>query len=192
MRSSRWLAVLLLLSMSPSWAQSPSSGKSFDQLPASARQLISVKVTGSKRYSDDAVIAASGLQIGTTVDGRRFQESRAPPGRSRRLHRHRLHLLVLLRRDQARAAGHRCRQVRAGALRRFRLVFRPGTSAAHQGARSDVQWRAAAFRQSRRPGFRRIAGPAGGKCHTRATSSTSARARPMAQSIPSSTAFQTF
>ena len=75
MRSSRWLAVLLLLSMSPSWAQSPSSGKSFDHLPASDRQLISVKVAGTKRYADDAVLAASGLQLGTTVTEDDFKKA---------------------------------------------------------------------------------------------------------------------
>ena len=48
-------------------AQPQSSGKSFDHLPASDRQLISVKVSGTKRYADDAVIAASGLQMGTAI-----------------------------------------------------------------------------------------------------------------------------
>jgi outer membrane protein assembly factor BamA len=67
MRSSRWFAILFLLGTTLAWAQSSSSGKSFDHLPASDRQLISLKVAGSKRYSDDAVLAASGLQLGTTV-----------------------------------------------------------------------------------------------------------------------------
>jgi outer membrane protein assembly factor BamA len=67
MRSSRWLAVLLLLGTDLPLSQSQSSGKSFDHLPASDRQLISVKVLGTKRYADEAVIAASGLQMGTTV-----------------------------------------------------------------------------------------------------------------------------
>src|SRR6201993_567230 len=67
MRSSRWLAVLLLLGIGPPLGQSQSSGKSFDHLPASDRQLISVKSSGTKRYADEAVIAASGLQMGTTV-----------------------------------------------------------------------------------------------------------------------------
>jgi outer membrane protein insertion porin family len=48
-------------------AQSQSSGKSFDHLPASDRQLISVTVSGTKRYSDNDIVAASGLQLGTTV-----------------------------------------------------------------------------------------------------------------------------
>jgi outer membrane protein insertion porin family len=67
MRPSRWLAVLLLLGTGLPLSQSQSSGKSFDHLPASDRQLISVKVSGTKRYADEAVIAASGLQMGTTV-----------------------------------------------------------------------------------------------------------------------------
>jgi outer membrane protein insertion porin family len=57
------------------WAQSQSTGKSFDHLPASDRQLISVKVAGTKRYSDDAVLAASGLQIGTTVTEDDFKKA---------------------------------------------------------------------------------------------------------------------
>jgi outer membrane protein assembly factor BamA len=67
MRSSRWLAVLLLWGIGLPWGESQSSGKSFDHLPAADRQLLSVKVSGTKRYSDEAVIAASGLQMGTTV-----------------------------------------------------------------------------------------------------------------------------
>jgi len=58
---------LLLLGITPVLAYFQSSGKSFDQLSASMRQLISVTVTGSKRYSENDMIAASGLQIGTTV-----------------------------------------------------------------------------------------------------------------------------
>jgi outer membrane protein assembly factor BamA len=67
MRSSRWLAVLLLPGIGLPLCESQSSGKSFDHLPAADRQLLSVKVSGTKRYSDEAVIAASGLQMGTTV-----------------------------------------------------------------------------------------------------------------------------
>ena len=64
-RSCRWLPVLLLMGIG--LAQSQSSGKSFDHLPASDRQLISVTVSGTKRYSDNDIVAASGLQLGTTV-----------------------------------------------------------------------------------------------------------------------------
>ena len=72
MRSSRCLAVLLLLGVGLPLAQSQSS---FDHLPASNRLLIDVKVSGTKRYSDDAVIAASGLQIGTTVTEDDFKKA---------------------------------------------------------------------------------------------------------------------
>ncbi len=41
--------------------------KPFSQVPASQRQLISVKVTGNKRFSESQIVAASGLQIGTVV-----------------------------------------------------------------------------------------------------------------------------
>jgi outer membrane protein assembly factor BamA len=75
MRSSRWLAGLLLLGTGAPGAQSQSSGKSFDHLPVSDRQLISVKVSGTKRYADDAIIAASGLQMGTTVTEDDFKKA---------------------------------------------------------------------------------------------------------------------
>jgi len=65
MRSSRCLVVLLMMGIGLAKAQSP--GKSFDHLPASNRQLISVTVSGTKRYSESDIIAASGLQIGTPV-----------------------------------------------------------------------------------------------------------------------------
>ena len=65
MRLSRWLTVLFLLGIAAAHAQS--SGTTFDRLPATTRQLSSVKVSGSKRYSENDVVASSGLQIGTTV-----------------------------------------------------------------------------------------------------------------------------
>jgi outer membrane protein assembly factor BamA len=37
------------------------------QMPPSARTLIAVKVTGTKRYTQNDVVAASGLRMGTTV-----------------------------------------------------------------------------------------------------------------------------
>src|SRR5215470_18221750 len=67
MRFLRPFATLLLLGIGPSLAQSQSSGKAFDHLSASMRQLISVTATGSKRYPENDIVAASGLQIGTTV-----------------------------------------------------------------------------------------------------------------------------
>ena len=44
-------------------------------LPPSAFKLISVTVTGAKRYSSEQVIAASGLQIGQTVSDDDFQKA---------------------------------------------------------------------------------------------------------------------
>ena len=58
------LCFLLLISIAqaPLWGQSK-----FDQLPALQRKLLAIKVTGTKRYSENDVIAASGLQLGATV-----------------------------------------------------------------------------------------------------------------------------
>lgn len=65
---SRLLFCLFLAAVCGSGVVPPSSAqKAFEQIAASARQLISIKVTGSKRFSDDAIAAASGLQIGTPV-----------------------------------------------------------------------------------------------------------------------------
>lgn len=55
------LAALCLLAISV-WAQT-----AFDHIPASQRKLISINVTGSKRYSSEAIATATGLQIGTTL-----------------------------------------------------------------------------------------------------------------------------
>lgn len=63
--SSRFLALLLLAGIGVALAQS--SGNAFDRLPAATRQLIAVKVTGSKRYTENVIVAASGLQLGVPV-----------------------------------------------------------------------------------------------------------------------------
>ena len=44
-----------------------SSPTALDHLPAAERKLINIKITGSKRYPEDAIAAASGLQMGSTV-----------------------------------------------------------------------------------------------------------------------------
>lgn len=49
--------------------------KSFDQAPASMRQLIAVKVTGNQHFAENAIIAASGLQLGTTVTEDDFKKA---------------------------------------------------------------------------------------------------------------------
>jgi len=45
------------------------------KLPASARQLIAIKATGSKRYSEETIAAASGLQLGTAATEDDFKKA---------------------------------------------------------------------------------------------------------------------
>ena len=45
------------------------------KLPPSARQLISVKVTGSKRLPEQAIVDATGLQLGTAVNDDDFKRA---------------------------------------------------------------------------------------------------------------------
>jgi len=52
-----------------------SSQKPLSQLPASAKQLISIKVAGSQRFTEEAVIASSGLQLGTNVTEEDFKKA---------------------------------------------------------------------------------------------------------------------
>ncbi len=70
------LLLLLLVSSAPvlGWGQS-SAQKPIDQMPASARQLIAIKVTGSKRYSEDAIAATTGLQLNTAVGEDDFKKA---------------------------------------------------------------------------------------------------------------------
>jgi outer membrane protein assembly factor BamA len=49
--------------------------KPISQMPASARQLIAIKVIGSKRFSEQDVAAASGLQLGTAVNEDDFKKA---------------------------------------------------------------------------------------------------------------------
>jgi outer membrane protein assembly factor BamA len=56
-------------------AAQSSSEKQFSQLPASQRQLIAIKVTGSKRYPENAIAASTGLQIGTVVTEDDFKKA---------------------------------------------------------------------------------------------------------------------
>ena len=44
-------------------------------MPASARQLIAIKVTGSKRFPEAAVAAATGLQMGAAVNDDDFKKA---------------------------------------------------------------------------------------------------------------------
>jgi outer membrane protein assembly factor BamA len=62
------------LCLSSSLAQTPRKLAPKD-LPPSAFKLISIKTTGTKRYTSDEVIAASGLQIGETVSEDDFKKA---------------------------------------------------------------------------------------------------------------------
>jgi outer membrane protein assembly factor BamA len=59
----------------PSAGQGASSQKPPAQMPPSARQLVGVKVTGSKRYPEEAIAAATGLQMGAAVNDDDFKKA---------------------------------------------------------------------------------------------------------------------
>jgi len=69
-KTSLIICFLLLGSLLPAQVR-----RSTKPLPASAFKLISVKVTGSSRYTSDEVIAASGLQLGQTVSEDEFKKA---------------------------------------------------------------------------------------------------------------------
>jgi len=52
-----------------------SSQKPLDQMPASARQLIAIKVKGSKRFREADIASASGLQLGIPVNEDDFKKA---------------------------------------------------------------------------------------------------------------------
>jgi outer membrane protein assembly factor BamA len=58
--------LLFALVVSPLLCAAQSSS-ALDQLPAAERRLLAIKVTGSKRYSEDAISAAAGLEIGSSL-----------------------------------------------------------------------------------------------------------------------------
>jgi outer membrane protein insertion porin family len=74
--TSRFLFFLLALAVS---LTAMAQGLSFRNPPAqtsdSARQLISIKVTGSKRYPEAAIAAATGLRLGTPVGDDDFKKA---------------------------------------------------------------------------------------------------------------------
>jgi outer membrane protein assembly factor BamA len=72
---SRLLLLPLLALSLPSSGQAASSQKPLAQMPASARQLIAIKVTGSKRFPEDAIAASTGLQLGTVVGEDDFKKA---------------------------------------------------------------------------------------------------------------------
>jgi outer membrane protein insertion porin family len=59
----------------PGMGQGTTSQKALAQMPASARQLIAIKVTGSKRFPEAAVAAATGLQMGAAVTDDDFKKA---------------------------------------------------------------------------------------------------------------------
>jgi len=72
--TSRLLPLLLVPSLLlPGMGQT--SQKPLAQMSASARQLIAIKVTGSKRFPEDEIAAATGLQMGTTVTDDDFKKA---------------------------------------------------------------------------------------------------------------------
>ena len=69
----RFFALLLVLIEAGVSAQT--SQKPLAQMPASARQLIAIKVIGSKRYPEAAIAAATSLQIGTPASEDDFKRA---------------------------------------------------------------------------------------------------------------------
>ncbi len=71
---SRWLALLIVLIASAT-VFPQSSQKSLEKMSESARQLVSIKVTGSKRFPEADIVAATGLQIGQPVNEDDFKRA---------------------------------------------------------------------------------------------------------------------
>ena len=70
----RFLSLLLLSTL---WLQCAAqiTQKPISQMPASAQQLIAIKVTGSKRFPEDAIAASTGLQIGAPATEDDFKKA---------------------------------------------------------------------------------------------------------------------
>jgi len=68
------LLIVFAVSCLPGMGQ-VSSQKPLAQMPASARQLIAIKVVGSKRFPEAAIAAATGLQLGTAVTDDDFKKA---------------------------------------------------------------------------------------------------------------------
>jgi outer membrane protein assembly factor BamA len=71
---SRVLSVFLLAGLS-CYSASQTASKPISQMPAAARQLIAIKVIGSKRFAEDAIAASTGLQLGKPVDEDDFKRA---------------------------------------------------------------------------------------------------------------------
>lgn len=68
-------SLLVLLFLGNCLAAIAQTQKPLSQMPASARQLIAIKATGSKRFSEQDIAAASGLQLGTPVNDDDFKRA---------------------------------------------------------------------------------------------------------------------
>src|SRR5208283_219104 len=68
------LLLLLVCGLHP-LASGQSAQKPLAQMPASARQLIAIKVSGSKRFAEDAIAATTGLQLNTAVGEDDFKKA---------------------------------------------------------------------------------------------------------------------
>jgi outer membrane protein assembly factor BamA len=73
MRNSRHILLLLCLGSSASAAVQ--TQKPISQMPASARQLIGVKATGSKRFAEPDIVAATGLHLATPMNDDDFKRA---------------------------------------------------------------------------------------------------------------------
>jgi outer membrane protein assembly factor BamA len=77
------LAAVCLSLPCPAAAQTqPTNGTTTRPMPASAYKLIEVKVTGSKRFTQDQVAIASGLPVGTTARDEDFRKAARHLGES--------------------------------------------------------------------------------------------------------------
>ena len=146
------LALSLLLSAAAAQKQSAGGKPS----SVTANKLIALKVTGTTRYTDKEILAASGLQIGQNAADGDFKEAVQRLGDSGLFSNVVLFLFLFQRGNKTRTAARRYRPEQAGsrALRKLRLVHRCRTARRLAKPRSAVQAVAARCRQSPRPGFR--------------------------------------
>jgi len=77
-----WTGVCLSLLCPIAVTQTQPSGTTTRPMPASAYKLIEVKVTGSKRFTQGEVAAASGLPVGTTASDEDFRKAARNLGES--------------------------------------------------------------------------------------------------------------
>jgi outer membrane protein assembly factor BamA len=80
--SARLFPLLIVLSCLFAAAQSRSPAGATQPLPPTAYKLIAVKVTGSKRFTQDEVAAASGLPVGTIAREEDFKKAARQLGES--------------------------------------------------------------------------------------------------------------